>query len=744
MHGFLEKLLATSTPKNKLKTSLWNMLLTHCQLWVHDINVQVQVPIFNDSFVCSLDVEDINVDPQYLDHGCLLRGLFGALFVPSKESSFTIVGSGFEVGFKRAGQLKRVLLLTELCTCIKLNDFQLVDINLRVPEISFSFSPDDISFYLAFTEPSSQESHRARNAIQLWRLAASRIDTVTSGRRWSLQKVVVVVCCWLRYVNAYEYLLLLIGYYDDCLLKRSAIRICEDKRLLSSVKNQWKVISDIEKELPAEAIAQAWRIARCRAASNVQFPEDSSEKSFVTTIFNFLLMVLPLLACTWRFLCKIVHFIIHFLFFRKILAKEPKSADLDIVSEGPCTQFCFILMLGKVQITISHRNEIQLLVNEKLKSHLGISYLDSLSFRLSVDALLLKYVEDMCEQSLLISCGDFKVRSSSLMEAPVKESSSKLSFSSMEAHWKESNDNWQNILWGEPAEIFPLLETSKTGSADHVESARVSFLKDMWLNWTSACKKFEKSEIQYSETPFLLCSVKNFLIYPDLKTSDSGFLEFCFTLGKLNLVLGCSSILSLSLLFRQIQHALCWAEDNGQTLGLSHSPRTSESEPEISLDSKYKCYANRLEMALLKMLPKKHVQLEVFIAGPHIRMSSGKNFDGGNKDTNHVCSPEDFHLSFDVHNIEAAVWPTSKFDLASFVGPSGSDGVEPECLRLEQPLVIDLSKSAVGKYQAQGGISLGSYIRVDGVDVCLVGAVGKQRSQILVSKRMTLQLLSSR
>jgi hypothetical protein len=122
----------------------------------------------------------------------------------------------------------------------------------------------------------------------------------------------------------------------------------------------------------------------------------------------------------------------------------------------------------------------------------------------------------------------------------------------------------------------------------------------------------------------------------------------------------------------------------------------------------------------------------------------GKNFDGGNKDTNHVYSQEDFHLSFDVHSIEAAVWPTSKFDLASFVGPLGSDGVEPECLRLEQPLVIDLTKSAIGKYQAQGGISLGSYIRVDGLDVCLVGAVGKQRSQILVSKPMTLQLLSSR
>ncbi|XP_062001830.1 uncharacterized protein LOC133719495 isoform X1 [Rosa rugosa] len=745
VHAFLEKLMATSTtPKNKFKTSLLNLLLTHCQLQLHEISLQVQVPILNDSFVCSLDIEDINVDPQYLDRGCLLRGLFGTLFVPSKESSFAIVGSGCEVGFKKAGQLKRVLLLTELCSCIKLNDFQLVDINLRVPEIHFSFSPDDLSVYLAFTKASSQESHRARDGRQLWKLAASRIDNMTSAHRWSLQKSAVVVCFWLRYVNAYKYLLLLIGYYDDHLLKRSAIRIYEDKMLLSSVENQWKVISDIEKELPAEAIAQAWRVARNRAASNVQCPEYSSKKPFVTTVYNFLLIILSLLACAWRYFCKIVLFIMHPFVFRKILVNEPKSADLDIVSEGPCTQFCFSLMLGKVQITISHRNEIQLLVNEKLKSHLGITYSDSLSFRLSVDALLLKYVDDMCEESLLISCGQLKVRSSSLMEAPVKESSSKLSFSSMEAHWKESNDKWNNILWGEPAEIFPLLETSETGCADHVEGSCVSFLKDMWLDWRSECDKFGKSEIQYSETPFLLCEFKNFLIYPDLKTSDSGFWKFYFVLGKLNLVLGYSSIVSLSLLFRQIQHTLCWGEANGQSPGLSHSPRTSESKPEISLDSKYKCYANRLEMALLKMLPKKHVQLGVFIAGPHILMSLGKNFDGGNKDKNHVYIQDDFHLAFDVHNIEAAVWPTSKFDLASFVGPSASDDVEPECLRMDQPLVIDISNSNNGKYQAQGGISLGSYIRVDGLDVCLVAAAGKRQSQILVSKPMTLQLLSSR
>lgn len=354
---------------------------------------------------------------------------------------------------------------------------------------------------------------------------------------------------------------------------------------------------------------------------------------------------------------------------------------------------------------------------------------------------MLKYVENTCEQSVLISCGQLKVRSSSLLEATVKESSSKSYFSSMEAHWKESNDDLKNILWAEPAQNFPLSETYKTGYADHVEGACLSLLKnflgDMWLNWNTACKEFEKSEIQYFENPFLLCEIKNFLTYPDLKNSDSGFLKFFLTLGKLNIVLGCSSILSISLLFKQIQHALFWTEDNGQSGILSHSPRASE-------DNKYRCYASKLEMTLLKILPEKHIQLGIFAAGPHIHISLGKNFDAGNKDINHEVGQEEFHLAFDFCNIEAAVWPTSQFDMESFVAPSGPDDIEPECLRLEQPLIVDMFKSDSGKYQCQEWISLGSYLRVGGLEAYLVDSAGKRQSQILGLKPITVRLLSFR
>ncbi|KAM1156496.1 hypothetical protein ACFX2B_026994 [Malus domestica] len=735
LHGVFEKLVATSTPTKSFKDTLWNLLLKHCQLRVHDINVQVKVPILNDSLVCVFDVRDINADPQYLDHRCLLRGLFGALFLPLKESSFVIAGSSFEVGFKRENQLKNVLLLTDLCTCIRLNNFQLVDVNLQFPELHCTFSPDDIYWYSALGKLSSQESRSARNGVQLWKLAARSMDNLTSGSRWSLQKLVGLVCLWLRYANAYEQLLLAIGYSDDHSLKRSATRISQDKMFLASVKNQCKVIFDIEKQLPAEAIVQAWRIARHRAASNAQSTKDSLKKSSMITHFNFPLKILLVLACTWRVLCKIFHFIIHLLTFRKVLDKEPDNANLDIVSGGLCKDFCFIVIFGNVLITISHINEVQISVNKQLESHIGISCSDFLSFRLSVDSLFLKYVEDMCEQAVLISCGQLKVRSSSLSKASVREI-----ISNVEEHWKERNDDFKNILWGEPAQTFPLSETYETAYADHAEGAFASFLKtflgDMWLNWKRSSKKFEKSEIRYFENPFLLCEIKNWT-YPDLKNSESGFSKLFLTMGKLNLVLGCPSILSVSLLLKQMQHALCWTEDNGQSGVLPHSPRASN-------DSICTHYANRLEMALLKTLPEKHVQLGIFAAGPHIRMSLGKSFDGGSKDINHQVSQEDFHLAFDVHSIEAAVWPTSQFDLASFVAPLGADDVETKCLRLEKPLGVDKFKSDNGKYQSQGSVSLGFYLHVDGLDAYLIDSAGKKQSDILVLKPMTVWISSLR
>lgn len=185
--------------------------------------------------------------------------------------------------------------------------------------------------------------------------------------------------------------------------------------------------------------------------------------------------------------------------------------------------------------------------------------------------------------------------------------------------------------------------------------------------------KFDESEIEYSENPWLLCETKSFLTYPDLKNPDSGFWKCNLTVGKLNLALEYSSLLSMALLLRQIQHVATWTKGNAMPRAPSGSTPTIADQPEISCNDKFESCAGGIKMALCRMLPEKHIQIGVLIAGPHIQMSLRKiAFQNRRAEKNHLVGQDDFHLEFDVHNIKFVALPTSKSDSTSFVRIPGS------------------------------------------------------------------------
>ncbi|XP_030975282.1 uncharacterized protein LOC115995020 isoform X4 [Quercus lobata] len=764
LHGALERILPTSFSRSQFRTSFWNLILKHCRLQMCDIRLQVQFPVLNDLFTCASEMKELNAESQYRTHGCLFRGLCGAIFLPLKKISCTVSGNGFEISFKRGDWINRVLLSTDMFTYIKLDALQLVDFKLWVPKLSLFFSPADLSMYSAIGKLSSIESKPARDGRQLWQLAARKFGHVTSAPRISFHKLVVVVCLWLRYVSAYEHFLSLVGYPSDHFLERSCTEMSNGKWFLSSIKYHWKVICDTEKELPAEAIARARRIARYRAALNVHSVKDTSMESVFTSHFRFLCKIVELLACILKLICNVFHAIVKFLHLRKVLVQDQRNdGDCGTVFEDPYARSCFVLNLGRLVITICQMNECQPSVNEKLESHIGISYSNFLSFCLSIEKLLLVYVQNTCEHSVLLSCGQLKVNSSSsFMEASVGESSSKSYPNSVEGHRMERVDDLKSILWGEPAQSFVFSETSNTVAADDVEGACIlilnNILREMWLRWRRACLEFEERDIQYSENPCLLCEIKSSLVYPGLKNQDSGFWKCSLILGKLNLALGFSSLLSLSLLLRQVQDTLSRTEDNVRAMVLSRSPRGVNVQPEISEDSKYKFNGRGMKTAFLR-IPEKHVELGIFIAGPHIHISLGKEFDGLNKDINHVVNQDDFHLVFELHNIEVAVWPTSRSDLVSLTGSLGSDDAEKKHLLLKEPQMIDLPKLDNEKYVSEGRVSLDLYLRVNGLDayvedlaeklqsqveVNLEDLAEKQQSDVLALKPMTVHLSSIR
>ncbi|XP_038718872.1 uncharacterized protein LOC120011821 isoform X2 [Tripterygium wilfordii] len=736
LHDILERILATGTTKNWFKTSFWTLILNHCYLQMLNITIKMRFPI-DESSACFWDIKELKAKSQDFANGCLFGGLAASLFLPLKESLFVIDCTGFEFGYAKKNYMKHVLASRDLFTCIKLNDLQPGNYGLHVPELDLSFSPEDLSVLTSFVKLTSKEVKFARSGRQLWKLAANRMGCVT---RLTLHKLVGMICLWLRYVHAYQDLLSLVGYSSVPLLQKSTVKMSRDRKNFSAAKHKWDVFSNIEKELPAESIAQARRVARHRAVTNIQNNEDNYEEFISKSYFEVICTILLPLVYMWKVICLVFRSILRCILSKIYSAQEPKFGKLFGVFSESCQQHCF-LNLGRFSITLSPPNTGQN-ANEEVRSHTQISDSSFFSFRLSIDPIMLTYVEENFEQSLSISFGQMNVSSSSVTEAFNLESGSK------KRQQKRRGNNFKTILWGEPAERFPS-QTSEGNGAGHSEGTHVPFLKDnledMWLRWERACLKLKNSGMEYSVLPFFLCEVKNSLTHPEFDNTDSGFCKCILTLGKLNLALERSSILSIALLAGQIQHSLDWTKCYGRASVLSHPPQSPEDQKGIGWDMQHDLYANQMKMAFLRMLPEKHIQFCMFVVGPCIQMSMGKaRFSGGNEDENNVIHQSDFHLVFDVHNVEVVIQPTSKSGFKSSIGSREYYDAGSDCFRLQEPEIIHIPKSDNEKYSSQGWISLLFYLRTNGLDAYSGVSADRRQSHFFEMKPLSIQLSSFR
>lgn len=735
MHDFLEKLLVIAPSKSKFKKAFLNLMLKHFQLCIHDISVRVKFPFLNEPEACLINMKELISNSLCSDNRCLFRGLLDVFFIPTAKCSYAVNGSGFEIRLKRAQQSTLIFFSPDLYSCIKLNNLQPVYLILRFPELCASVSPADLSMYAAFSKIWCKESQSTRNARQLWNLAASRIKLLTSAPRFSLHKAVVTVGLWLQYVKAYEFLLLLIGHCGDYSLKRSITKMPQDNISINFVKDRWKLISDIERELPAETIAQARRIAHYRAALNVESTKING--SFAHTGTKFFHKIVAFLALSWNVIHKLIYLLLSVLSFRKLLYKTPNNEYLENSSNDCYPHFSLILNLERILVDISHGNEIQPSRAEKLESHIGISNLDYISLSLSLDAVLLKYMEDISEQSMMMSCGQLNVKCSSFNEAPLKHKSSKKILSSMTAYMKGANNNFKSILWSEPAKpFFP-------SGMDHVDGScnpiLEGFLQHMWLNWKRNCMEDGESEILFSESPFFLCEITRSFMYPSTQKSDSGLSKCFLTMGKVNLALEHSSILSISLLLWQIKHI--WRiGNNDRSIVLSHPPRVTEDIVETSWANTCKSYLNNFKMSFFKMVPEKYVQVGILIAGPHIEFSFKMESCGYKESTTQLDGCGNCFLALDVHDIKVAVWPTLTFDPPLHSGLLGFDSVFNGS---KQHRMINTLKPDNKKYISQRRILLGSYIGIDGLNVYLEDSA-EQKNQFFALEPVTFQLSSFR
>ncbi|KAK7359915.1 hypothetical protein VNO77_01883 [Canavalia gladiata] len=731
LHHILERILFDVSERKDFTTSFWNLIMKNCHLVAHHIHTEIHFPVLNDEFMCFGEIKEFSARSKYLDQKCLLRDFLSTIFIPMKESTLMLKGIGFRVRLIRKNLTDHVLLSSDMQSLLNFRDLKLAHCTLCFPELAFSFCPDDISVCLLFHKLLSNKYSQTRSARELWRIAASRIGHVTVTSMLSLHRLVGVIGQWIHYVNAYENILLLIGYSSGHIWKKSISKMSHNKLILSSARCHWELISNFEKKLPVEGISLARRIARRRAASKVPF---NCHEEFVTTN-NFFRPFLFMLEFIWKVISTIICCLAN-IFFGKKIVQDPDidGCCLENLIEDPCQSCCFVLNFGKIIMTVSQINEIQPSVYEKLQSHAGVACSNFLSICFSVDALILISAKDVFEQRVFLSCGQMKVE-----PVPLTMSTEACNtLGSAKGNGKEGIADTESIMWVEPAKKFHLSEIDASQAEDSWDSHIESFMGKLSVSWKGICRKLNENEIVYSENPCFLCKVEISSMYPDHKNPDFGFCECGLLLGKLNLVFTHSSVLSASLILSQIQHAIYW-EDQREVCNAS----SFLDETENAWVNNYELYSKGLIMGLLQKLPEKHIHFGVFVDGPSVRFSHRKEANLGGPDIDDIINQDNFDLTFDFLEIEAIVGSPFSFGMAPLTGQLGPGNDKADCVKLE-PQVIEIPKPNNDKYASSGKISLGYYLRLNGINACLEKSEENHQIQLFILKPVTVQILSFR
>ncbi|QHO47810.1 Vacuolar protein sorting-associated proteinb [Arachis hypogaea] len=728
LHHVLESIVFADPERKDLTSSFLNLIMKSSHLEAHDINMEIQFPIFNAEFMCFGEVKNFSARSDNLDQKCLFRGFLTTILIPVREGSYMLNCTGLRVGFIGKNQPDRALLSSDVHIFITLRDLQLVDCTLSFPELGFSFTPKDVSVFLVIHKLLSDKHNEARSARELWRIAANKIGHMTIIPMLSLQRLVGIIGQWKHYVDAYENLLLLVGYSTGPMWKMSISKMFQRKQVFSSARNNWKVISNIEKKLPVEGISLARRIARHRAALEV--PSDCHEECLATS--KFVCPFLSVLMLIWKVISKIICCFLN-IFGEKIVEDSDIDGCLRSSSKDLYQRCCFVLNFGKIIVRLSQINEIQPSAYEKLHAHTGIAYSDFLPICFCIDQFLLVTIKDNFGQRVFVSCGQMKVEPAPLTVFPEASPMNKLNTD--EENGEEGTQG--SILWCEPAKSFVLSESNVAQAEDTCDSHVHSFMGKLSASWKGICSSFSESEIEYSENPCLLCKFETSSAYQDNKNPCFGFCEFGFMLGKINLFLTHFSVSSVSLLVSQIQH-VCTADRKEA----SDAPNLVHKAENVWVDT-YEYYAKQMIIYLLQKLPQNHFHFGAFVDGPFVRFSLKREAGLDGQDIDDIASHDNFDINFDFHDIEVAVGSPSLLDMSPLTDPFGLDDAKAEYITLE-PCVVDIPKPDNDKYVSSGKISIGSYIHQNGLNVYLEELEDKHQIQLLVVKPIIVQILSVR
>ncbi|GAA0175361.1 membrane traffic protein [Lithospermum erythrorhizon] len=693
---------------------LYSRILGRCSLLISGIDVLVQSPSPDDPFLLILGLKEFSMRPHLN-----LRGPYGKVF-------FDLDINGFTIGLRSKSYSTSILPPTDFRICITFYNFQLTDIVISVPSLCFAFSPTDLSVILLFCLLSSRKSHYTRNGLQLWRIVASKMSHLISDPRLSLNRVVGDVYQWMLYLRSYQNVLSLMGYPEDDRMKKSAMMVFRDRTFSDSLNYRLRIISDIEKKLPAHAIVQARRIARQEAILRAQELKNIDQQvrpnKLVWKIFH-------ILALAWDFICSLFLSLFSILLFQS----HSKNFDhLEGIKEDSLPRLCIILEVGEVSLSTSPSYEDFSSPRVGLDSKAGVSYENLVSFRFSVDALFARYSQHISKKCLSFAFGSLEI----LPTSAVNDSSNSRKY--MSGQQKNKSNNMKSVLWTEPARFISFGETVQVNPSSTGEASMTyleSLVGTLWSNWKNLHQNVGENMRESLEYPFIICESKFLLTNQSLKGHSSGIWNCGLVVGKFNIFLEYSSIISMAVLVGQIQNALSW--ESNQTYVVSQLGTLVDDLLTVGWSGMFKSYMKRAQMEIVGLSHEKHLQIGAIIAGPLIQVSVREDHFGAvDADICHVIQKDNMLFSVQVDDIDLLVLPDINSLLASPIRQNKTIDTQLKDCQLK------IHKEVSGHDISKGEISLGGYLKLDGLKA-YIGQPSEVSAYRLITIGPTTTTLSS-
>uniref|UniRef100_A0A7N0RDR0 Vacuolar protein sorting-associated protein 13 VPS13 adaptor binding domain-containing protein n=1 Tax=Kalanchoe fedtschenkoi TaxID=63787 RepID=A0A7N0RDR0_KALFE len=729
LHDFLERICGISS-RNCVRTAVYCLLLKHSHLKIHDVQLHVQFPSVDDSLTVSIEAKEFLVESEIFDHRCLLKGLVAATVLPGKDSYHSLDCSSFEIRIRNKGH-EFLLPLTDISAFLKVKSLQVATCDVFIPNIKLSLDPTNFLVLEAVSIYLRRTYRQCRSGRQLWKLARRKVSYLLSTPRIRLHQLVLDVCQWLVYVNSCKHLLLQVGYPVKSVVENSSVRISRDKKYSRYIKLQWKVISDIEDDLPAEAVIQALQVARYKASWESSSVQNNYSKLRVNGMSEFPRKLFQLLHAICNYICYLLRWFLCVFQWKRYGPSNTGGMKTAVVDSFPFRGLN--LNVRKVSITIFPMDMGAFDMNTTLKSQSGISQLELVSFCLVTEALLLRHSEGICEHSLYVCCGTLKIFSS-VIGAPVTGTSGYSKNSTyLKGHKKVNRDVPALILDSEPAKIFHVPDNFDSAKCVSSFSVLQHIIRGMCLNWNHHSLLNKDHDMLCLEDPFFLFEIRSSIMESSLSNPCFSSLVCALSLGKMNLTLGFSSIVSVILLLRQVIETHIWTAEKDSVVVL---PQYSISSGYLLAEywgSSYNTCFERIKMAFQNFRPSSYIQLGMIFSGFCIKLPS--ELWGGNNDFHY----ESDHLAFEIQKVEVAIWPTSKSDFTVLNG--GLESVDQKFEEnLRMPPQNNILNGHIGNYESLGHITFGSYLRVNGISCKVQGPSKTQQHQLFALDPVNIEL----